>query len=100
MDTAECSANANIKKALDCSFSVHNRTITAMSQANTLIDTCLSDQNSCPPCSEGYGCPDIYYVKRHEIDYTNSTMPNPFYGRHSNSSCLMLEIYDYNRLFP
>ena len=100
MDTAECSANGNIKRALDCSFNIFNRTITQISEANIFFNKCWSSlrksENNCRPCDEMHTCSNIYYINRLDLHFTNNTMPNPFYGHDSSPSCLMLKIYDTN----
>ncbi|XP_037816600.1 uncharacterized protein LOC119606988 [Lucilia sericata] len=92
MDSADCSSNANIKKALDCSFLVINRTITQIAEVNTLINKCLMGQDDCRQCNQGYTCSDVFYLRYSEVDYKNETMRNPFYGREYLKDCLMLEI--------
>lgn len=90
MDGAQCSFKASIKKALDCSFTAENGTISAIAEANTLIKKCLS---ACRQCEQGHTCPDVSYIKRSEVSYSAWTMANVFYGRRNVKNCLMLKIY-------
>lgn len=93
MDSAECSAKANIKRALDCSFIAQNSTISLIAEANTLINNCLLRVDECKPCTKyDYSCPDVYNMDYSEVDYKNRTMLNPFYGREYHTDCLMLNI--------
>ncbi|XP_073820183.1 uncharacterized protein [Musca autumnalis] len=94
MDAAHCSSNANIKNALDCSFTVQNRTITMNAEANLMIDRCIRGLDDCERCSAGRFCENVYYLPQYQVDYNNATMLNPFYGRNSTStSCLLIEVY-------
>ncbi|XP_065357669.1 uncharacterized protein LOC135951858 [Calliphora vicina] len=93
MDAAQCSATANIKKALDCSFTVQNKTISSIAEANTLINKCLVGQDDCKQCNQLNTCSEVYYLKRSEVDYNSRTMANPFYGRNDIKDCLKLQIY-------
>ncbi|XP_065371317.1 uncharacterized protein LOC135963410 isoform X1 [Calliphora vicina] len=90
MDAAYCSSNANVKRALDCSFIVQNRTISLIAEANALINKCLLGGDDCKPCNDGFTCPDVYNIPYYEIDYRNATMRNPFFGREFLKDCLML----------
>ncbi|KAM7361097.1 uncharacterized protein ACRADG_009827 [Cochliomyia hominivorax] len=93
MDAAYCSANANIKRALDCSFIAQNRTISLMAEANTLINKCLSGQDDCGKCNTDFSCPNAYVMDYKEIDYKNETMRNPFYGSDYLKDCLTIYIH-------
>lgn len=93
MDAAQCSGKANVKKALDCGFIHHNRTIALNTEANLMIDKCLQGQDDCERCSQSHFCDSVYYMPQYQVDYNNATMINPFYGRNATSDCLMLEIY-------
>lgn len=92
MDTAQCSGDANIKQALDCSYIIENNTISAIAVANTLIDKCLLGEDDCQKCKTDYYCSNLSYVKRSEVNYTATVMNNPFYGRYDVKDCLMLKI--------
>ncbi|TMW53432.1 hypothetical protein DOY81_001484 [Sarcophaga bullata] len=85
MDAAECSASRNIKRALHCSFGVFNRTIAQISETNIFINNCLAtkSESNCETCDQMHTCSNIYYLNRRDVHYTNSTMPNPFYGLES-----------------
>ncbi|XP_065357658.1 uncharacterized protein LOC135951848 [Calliphora vicina] len=91
MDAAICSSNAHIKRALDCSFIVQNRTISLIAEANTLINKCMLGEDVCKPCNPGFNCPYVYYLHHSQVDYKNKTMLNPFYGR-DRKDCLVLDI--------
>ncbi|XP_061400286.1 uncharacterized protein LOC133336011 [Musca vetustissima] len=93
MDAAHCSSNAQIKTALDCSFSVQNRTITMNAEANLMIDRCIHGLDDCERCSEGRFCENVYYLPQYQVDFSNSTMLNPFYGRNTTTNCLLIEVY-------
>ncbi|XP_065357648.1 uncharacterized protein LOC135951837 [Calliphora vicina] len=93
MDAASCSSNAHIKRALDCSFIVQNRTISLIAEANTLINKCLLDDNVCKTCNDRFTCSDIYNIPSNEVDYKNATMRNPFFGREYLNDCLILNIH-------
>ncbi|XP_037816601.1 uncharacterized protein LOC119606989 [Lucilia sericata] len=92
MNVAECSAKANINKALDCSYIVEKQTISSIAEAETLIQKCLAGQDECKQCNL-YSCSEVHNMKRYEISYTSKTMENPFYGRNDIKNCLMLQIY-------
>lgn len=92
MDSAFCSANANVKRALDCSFIVQNRTISLIAEANTLINKCLLGQDDCGKCNQGFTCPNAYNISYYDVDYKNETMRNPFYHSEYLKDCLMLVI--------
>ncbi|XP_075144586.1 uncharacterized protein LOC142219521 [Haematobia irritans] len=93
MDSALCTSRANMKTALDCTFTVQNRTITANAEANMMIDRCINGLDDCERCGEGHFCDRVYFMPQYQIDYNNATMLNPFYGRNETSHCLMLEVY-------
>ncbi|XP_046806010.1 uncharacterized protein LOC111684547 [Lucilia cuprina] len=92
MDVASCSSKSNIKKALDCSYLVEKEAISAIAESKTLIDKCLTGQNKCKPCNQGFTCSEVYYMQRYEVSYSSKTMDNPFYGRNDIKNCLMLKI--------
>ncbi|KAI8119710.1 hypothetical protein CVS40_8902 [Lucilia cuprina] len=92
MDVASCSSKANIKKALDCSYLIEQEAISAIAESKTLIDKCLTGQNECKPCNQGFTCSEVYYMQRYEVSYSSKTMDNPFYGRNDIKNCLMLKI--------
>ncbi|XP_065356287.1 uncharacterized protein LOC135950681 [Calliphora vicina] len=92
MDAAQCSATANIKKALDCSFTVQNKTISSIAEANTMINKCLVGEDDCKQCNLFNSCSEIKYLKSSEVDYNSKTMANPFYGRSDIKECLLLKI--------
>ncbi|KAM7361027.1 uncharacterized protein ACRADG_009312 [Cochliomyia hominivorax] len=92
MDAAQCSGNANIKQALDCSYNVEKDTLSAVAVANTLIEKCLLRQDECKQCNSTYFCSEVAYIKRSEVNYYERTMANPFYGRNNVKECLMLSI--------
>uniref|UniRef100_A0A1I8MGM6 Protein TsetseEP domain-containing protein n=1 Tax=Musca domestica TaxID=7370 RepID=A0A1I8MGM6_MUSDO len=96
MDTAHCSANSNIKTALDCSYTVQNRTITMNAEANLMINRCIHGLDDCERCSQGRFCENVYYLPQYQVDYHNSTMLNPFYGRNSTTHCLLIDVYRKN----
>ncbi|XP_023301256.2 uncharacterized protein LOC111683419 [Lucilia cuprina] len=93
MDAAECSAKANIKKALDCSYIVEKQTISSIAEAETLIQKCLAGQDDCKQCKQTYACSEVHDMKRYEVSYSSKTMENPFYGRSDIKNCLMLRIH-------
>lgn len=91
MDASQYTSNAHTKKALECSFSSHNRTISLTAQANTLINRCLQGLDDCRPCNQKYSCSDVKYIP--QVNYYSSEMTNPFMGRYEVTDCLMLKIY-------
>lgn len=93
MDAAHCTSKAYVKTALDCSFTAQNRTITTNAEANLMIDRCINGQDDCERCSAGRFCESVYYVPQYQVDYNNTTMLNPFYGRNSTTNCLLIEVY-------
>ncbi|XP_037816591.1 uncharacterized protein LOC119606979 [Lucilia sericata] len=92
MTVAECSSKANIKNALDCSYSVEKEAISAVAEAKTLINKCLAAQDDCKPCNQVFTCSEVHYMKLSEVSYSSRTMYNPFYGRYDIKNCLMLQI--------
>ncbi|XP_065356298.1 uncharacterized protein LOC135950695 [Calliphora vicina] len=92
MNAAQCSATANIKKALDCSFTAQNKTISSIAEANTLINKCLVGEDDCKQCNLFNNCSDVQYIKSTEVYYNSRTMANPFYGRSDITDCLLLKI--------
>ncbi|XP_065357738.1 uncharacterized protein LOC135951915 [Calliphora vicina] len=92
MDAAQCSFDDNIQKALDCSYATETNTISAIAEANTLIDTCLQGQDVCQPCNGANTCSEVFYMNRSEINHSSKVMDNPFYRRYNATDCLMLNI--------
>ena len=92
METAYCSANSNIKKALDCGYNNKKSTMSLMAEVNTLLKKCLLGQDDCNKCSLGYKCPYISYTTSSNADYRVTTIDNPFYGRSEVNDCLILKI--------
>ncbi|XP_037816590.1 uncharacterized protein LOC119606978 [Lucilia sericata] len=94
MDAAQCSGNVNIKQALDCSYTTETRTLSALTETNTLVNKCIEGQEECKSCnqSSAYTCSDVGYMYRSEISYTSHVMNNPFYRRYDVTNCLMLKI--------
>ncbi|XP_037816588.1 uncharacterized protein LOC119606976 [Lucilia sericata] len=92
MAVAECSSKANINNALDCSYSVEKEAISAVAEAKTLINKCLTAQDVCKSCNQVFTCSEVHYMKRSEVSYSSRTMDNPFYGRNDIKNCLMLQI--------
>ncbi|XP_065357694.1 uncharacterized protein LOC135951874 [Calliphora vicina] len=92
MDAAQCSANANIKQALDCSYTTETNTISAIAEANTLINRCLQGQDVCQQCNGANTCSEVFYMYRSEINHSSKVMNNPFYRRYDATDCLMLNI--------
>ncbi|XP_037816585.1 uncharacterized protein LOC119606974 [Lucilia sericata] len=93
MDVAECSSEASINKALDCSYLVEKETISAIAEAKTLINKCLESKDDCKPCIQGFTCSEVHKMPRSEVSYTRKTMNNPFYLRSDIKNCLMLQLY-------
>ncbi|TMW53434.1 hypothetical protein DOY81_001486 [Sarcophaga bullata] len=89
---ANCTANSNIKKALDCGYNNKNHTMSLMAEVNTLLKKCLLGQDDCKKCSLGYKCPYISYTTSNSADYRIRTIANPFYGRYDAKDCLILKI--------
>lgn len=92
MDTAQCSANTNIKQALDCSYNIETITISAIAEANTLINRCIQGQDVCQPCNGVNTCSAVSYMYRSQVSYDSQVMSNPFYRRYDATDCLMLNI--------
>lgn len=91
MDAANCSANANIKNALDCGYDIKNRTISLMAEVNTFIKKCLLGEEDCNQCSLGFKCPHISYVTSNDADYRIKTISNPFYDHYDIKDCLIMK---------
>ncbi|XP_065357716.1 uncharacterized protein LOC135951894 [Calliphora vicina] len=83
MAAAQCSFDANIKKALDCSYTTETNTISAIAEANTMIDRCLQGQDVCQPCNGANTCSEVFYMYRSEINHNSKVMNNPFYRRYN-----------------
>ena len=92
MNAARCSADANTNKALDCSYSVENNTISLNAEANLLIRKCFSSEDDCKQCSAGYGCPYMTYMKKDDVDYRATSMANPFYGKPELNDCILIKL--------
>ncbi|XP_061400275.1 uncharacterized protein LOC133335999 [Musca vetustissima] len=90
METANCAANGQVHKALDCSFTAQSNTFQLMSTVNIQIDMCIQGTNS-TACS-GYYCQNVERIPANSINPKNQTMTNPFFGRNETLSCLMLDI--------
>ncbi|XP_023302500.2 uncharacterized protein LOC111684544 [Lucilia cuprina] len=88
IESAQCSANTFIKKAIDCSFLAQNRTLSLVAEANTLINKCLENLNN----SEDF-CSDVFYMRQAHVDHKNFSMTNPFYGRNESINCLLIKLY-------
>lgn len=88
MEAAECTSNAHVKKAIDCSFLVQNRTIALTAEANTLINNCMENLNN----SNDF-CMDVFYMRQSLVDYKNFSMTNPFFGRNDTNNCLLIKLY-------
>ncbi|XP_005190979.3 uncharacterized protein LOC101900116 [Musca domestica] len=91
MEEAACSANTQIKKALDCSFNSQGNVFQAISATNLQVNMCIQGTNSAATCP-GYYCQNVERVPASAVNPKNQTMPNPFYGRNGTTSCLMLDI--------
>uniref|UniRef100_A0A1L8EGC3 Putative secreted protein n=1 Tax=Haematobia irritans TaxID=7368 RepID=A0A1L8EGC3_HAEIR len=91
LEAAKNFAKNYIKTLQECTFVVHNTTISIISEANTRIEKCIHVTDDYPICGR-YFCYDIYRIPAASIDPKNATMPNPFYGRNQTYNCLMLDI--------
>lgn len=93
MTAAQCTADANTNKALDCGYSVENNAISLNAESNTLIKLCMTGKDNCKQCSGGYNCPYVSYMKKNDVDYESRTMTNPFYRQPNLNDCLLLKLY-------
>ncbi|XP_037816592.1 uncharacterized protein LOC119606980 [Lucilia sericata] len=92
IDALECTSDLIIKQTLDCSFDVESDTISAIAEASTLINRCMSGLDDCKQICTGYTCEEVYIMDRSEVDFSSKVIRNPFYGRSDVKNCLMIKI--------
>ncbi|XP_037816596.1 uncharacterized protein LOC119606983 [Lucilia sericata] len=88
MHFAKCLADKLMERAVDCSFDLQNRTISAISESNALINKCIVNEDVCQPCNPDHLCSNPIYVD--DFSFTEKAIiMNPFYQQHHSKDCFI-----------
>lgn len=90
MATSTHTANGYIITALDCSFKAQSNAVSLIASTKTLIDRCAQHADCIP--KTGSFCENVDEISSYMVNSTKPTVPNPFYERSDNVTCVLWQI--------